>query len=77
MATAPEPGTVEQEIAAMRKICAALDQLDEPSRRRVMRYLTDRYPPYDFAPNTERPLSIAGDHYVNADPYPPNTVTPR
>jgi hypothetical protein len=69
MAAAPEPGTVEQELAAMRKICGALDQLDDPSRRRVMRYLVDRYPDA----NLDGPVlegHIAGVRYADSTDIP-------
>ncbi len=71
--TGPEPGTVEQELAAMRRICAALDQLDEPSRRRVMRYLTDRYPDANPDSRTYTPIwppPTDGDQYAT-DPATP------
>jgi hypothetical protein len=37
--------TVQEELAALRRITAQLDQLDEASRVRAMRWLTARYDP--------------------------------
>jgi hypothetical protein len=37
------PTTVAQELAALRRIVAALDALDPDSQHRAMRWLTDRY----------------------------------
>lgn len=74
MGTPPEPGTVEQELAAMRRICAALDQLDDPSRRRVMRYLVDRYPDA----NLDGPALTAHFEGIRtasaAEQYPPGSL---
>lgn len=38
-----EPTTVADEIAAMRRIVAALERLDADSRSRVVAWLADRY----------------------------------
>lgn len=38
-----EPTTVADEIAAMRRIVAAMDKLDPPARDRVVTWLWDRY----------------------------------
>jgi hypothetical protein len=61
MAAEPATTTVEQELAAMRRICNALDQLDGDSRRRVMRYLYDRY--HD-TPLIEEAQHAGQDHYA-------------
>jgi hypothetical protein len=71
MATAPEPGTVEQELAAMRRICGALDPLDEPSRRRVLFFVIDRYKP------GRMPAGISGPALSNeVPPWPPEPASP-
>lgn len=39
----PEPTTVSEEIAALKKVVAALDQLDVTAQQRSLRWLIDRY----------------------------------
>lgn len=41
--TSTEAVTVTAELAAMRKLCAALEPLDNDARRRVLTWLTGRY----------------------------------
>ena len=41
------PTTVQAELAALRRICNLLDQLDENTRTRAVRWLTERYPTAD------------------------------
>lgn len=41
--TQPDPTTVREEIAAMRRVVAALEPLDRAAQDRVVGWLFDRY----------------------------------
>lgn len=70
MAAQPGTTTPEQELAALKKIATELAKLDPAAQGRAIRWLTSAFPE---TPAADDPTS--GDHY--ADPYPPDTTTPR